>query len=222
MADITDNMISDQDLLDILGVGEDSATEESEQKSEVEEIFAGNITPATQSQEDDEEEADKKMKELQEIATQLSGQVVGKNSGSGDLDTDLSNWFDGVDALPSDPLNNYISNATVKMDYGLSKNVLSSYQLMGKLRKFLEEDAFSMIFSESALMGCDPDEILDRVKVAFTMYKELATVNARVVNDIKNYRIKINETGDIDKLNLLLSSIPSEKLERMLQELSGK
>ena len=214
MGDKSDNMATDQDLLDILG-GTSSSNEQSTPKTELEKAME------MSDEEKDKLEADKKMAELQEIATQLTSHTTGKNPGSGDVDKDLSNWFDGNDQLPSDELNNYVANASVKMDYGLTRNVLSSYSFMGKLRKFIEEDAFDVLFSEQALLGSDPDEVMDRLKVAFTMFKDLANLNAKINSDIKNYRLRSNtDSSDIDRLSLLLGSIPTEKLSKVLEEIS--
>ena len=212
MSDITENLATDQDLLDILGASSDNSVD---LKSDLEKA----MTEADEQKE--KEEADKKMAELKDIANQLTASTSGKNPGSGDIDTDLSNWFDGKDPLPSDELNNYVSNATVKMDYGLTKNVLSSYSFMGKLRKFIEEDAFDALFSEQAILGCDPEELESRLKTAFVIYKDLANLNAKINNDIKNYRLRSNtESSDIDRLSLLLGSIPTEKLSKVLEEIS--
>lgn len=220
--DKTDNMTADQDLLDILsgglGVEEDntSTVVADDNPSELEKALSG-----TPSDEEDEKDADSKLAELKEIADKLTMSTTGKNPGSGDIDTDLSNWFDGKDALPSDSLNDYVSNASLKMDYGLSKNVISSYAFMGKLRKFIEEDAFDVLFSEQAILGCDPEDVESRLRTAFTMYEKLASLNAKVINDIKNYRLKSNtESTDIDRLTLLLGSIPSDKLTKILEEIS--
>lgn len=207
--DVSDNMATDQDLLDILG-GADEET-----KSDLEKAME-----KTDS-EKEKEAADKKLAELKDIANQLTHSTVGKNPGSGDLDKDLSNWFEGSTPLPSDDLNNYVSNATVKMDYGLTRSALSSYQLIGKLYKFINEDAFDVVFSEQALLGLDPEDVETRMKTAFTMMERLMALNAKVNIDIKNYRIRSNtDDTDIDRLSLLLGSIPTEKLSNVLEEIS--
>ena len=203
MSDITNNLTTDQDLLNILQ-GNDTNTEDT-----------------SVSVDTDEEEASKKLQELKDIASQLSVETVNNNTGSGDIDTDLSNWFDGKDALPSSSLTNYVSNASVKMEYGLQRQVLSSYSLMGKLYKFLSEDAFDVLFNEQALLSLDSEEVEARVKIAFTMYERLAALNAKVNHDLKDYKLKSNtDNTDIDRLSLLLGSIPSEKLTKMLEEIA--
>ena len=216
MADKTDNLTTDQDLLDIL----ESSSSDDNQKSGLEEAMSSD-TSTKSIEEGEKEETDKKMMELQNIANKLvSSSAVSIGKGSGDIDEDLSNWFDGIDNLPSDELNEYVSNQTLKMDYGLTRNVLSSYKLMGKVRKFIEDDAYNALFSEQAVMGLSSDEILERLKIAFVIYKDLASLNAKINIDIKNYRLKSNsDTSDIDRLSLLLGSIPSEKLSQVLEGL---
>ena len=157
--------------------------------------------------------------DIKDIAEKFS--VVNGNPGSGDIDTDLSNWFDGTDALPSESLNNTVANSSVKLDYGLTHTTLTSFKLMSKLRKFIEEDAFDMLFSETAILGIDTEEILDRVKVAFTMYKELGMFTQRVVQSQRDFRLKSgSESAEVDRLTMLLSTIPSDKLESTLKEIA--
>ena len=169
----------------------------------------------------DKEDADKKMEEIRSLVETFgSSDTVGRNQGSGDIDTDLSNWFDGVDSLPSDGLNSYVSNSEAKMSYGLSRNALSGYQMMGKLGKFLDS-SMDCLFSESAIMGLSPDDLLDRIKVGFAMFKELGSLNQKTLMALKDYKLKSGSSSDdTDKLSMLLSSIPSDKLEEILMELN--
>ena len=204
MSDITNNLTTDQDLLDIL-----QGTSSIDTSSNVDTHIS------------DEEEANKKLQELKDIASQLSIDTTNFDPGSGNIDDDLANWFDGKDALPSSSLTNYVSNSSVKMEYGLQRQVLSSYTLMGKLYKFLSEDAFDVLFDESALLSLDAEEVESRVKTAFTMYERLAALNAKINRDLKDYKLKSNtDNSDIDRLSLLLGSIPSEKLSKMLEEIA--
>jgi hypothetical protein len=169
---------------------------------------------------DEESEMNSKMQDIKELANTLQEKSTGGNPGSGDLDIDLSNWFNGKDVLPSDELNMYNTNSIMKMSYGLSRHSLKSYELMGRLGNFLN-DSFDMLFSESAIMALDPEDILDRVKVAFTMYKELGRLNQKTYNDIIEQKNRWNtDSGDIDRLAMLLASIPSEKLQSILEEIS--
>lgn len=207
MSDITNNLTTDQDLLDILSGTSSSNTS-----------VATNNTVSVDS---DEDEANKKLQELKDIASQLSIDTNNLTPGSGNIDDDLSNWFEGRDALPSGALTNYVSNSSVKMEYGLQRQVLSSYSLMGKLYKFLSEDAFDVLFNEQALLSLDSEEVESRVKIAFTMYERLAALNAKVNRDLKDYKLKSNtDNTDIDRLSLLLGSIPSEKLNKILEEIA--
>lgn len=201
--DTSDTLIDNEDLLSILG--------------------ANTSTDAASAlDESDEVEADKKMKELKAIADQLEESTKGSNPGSGDLDKDLSDWFDGRSSLPSDDLNSYVSNSMIKMDYGTSRHTLSNFSKMGVLSRFLDS-SFEIMFDDTTIMTLDPDDLEERVKLAFTMYRELGTLNQRTIQNIRDYHLKANTgSDDVDKMSLLLSSIPSDKLKALLLEITGE
>ena len=207
MSDVSDNLIENDDLLDIL-VGS------SEELSEVEKVME------SEDSNNEQEDVSKRLDEIRALADTVVSSDVASNPGSGDLDTDLDNWFNGVDSIPSDKLNEYVSNVNLKMDYGLTRQTLSNMTIMGRMHRFLES-SFDMLMDESALMNLDPDEFESRVKMVFTMYKELATLNQRTVMSLKDYRLKSgNETDEIDKISMLLSSIPSDKLKTALDNIT--
>ena len=168
----------------------------------------------------EEEEAEKKIDEIRSIAKTLNTGIVKGNSGSGDIDQDIIDWFEGKSPLPSTELNNYVTNPNIKMSYGLSRNTLSNFDMMGNLRKFLNS-SFELLFSDTAIMGLSPDELVDRVKVGFTIYKDLSVLNSRTVLTLNEQRYKngSDSSTDIDKLSMLLSSIPSDKLQKILEDL---
>lgn len=136
--------------------------------------------------------------------------------GSGDVGTDLSRWIDGKDLTPSDDLNRYVSSADVKFKYGLSHSTMNNFDLMTKLKKFLD-GANEMLFNEEAVLNLSPYELENRVRTAFTMYAELAKINQRTVLALEQQRRRYNDgTSEVDKLALLLSSVPTEKLKDIL------
>lgn len=137
-------------------------------------------------------------------------------SGSGDVNQDLENWIDGKDLAPSDDLNRYVSATDVKFKYGLTHNTLTNFTLMSQLQKFLNVSN-EILFSESAAMNLPPDELESRVRMAFTMYAELSRINQRTAIALEEQRRKYNAgSTDIDKLALLLASVPSDKLKEIL------
>ena len=137
-------------------------------------------------------------------------------TGSGDVNQDLENWIDGKDLAPSDDLNRYVSATDVKFKYGLTHNTLTNFTLMSQLQKCLEVSN-EILFSESAAMNLPPDELESRVRMAFTMYAELSRINQRTAIALEEQRRKYNDgSTDIDKLALLLASVPSDKLKEIL------
>ena len=128
-------------------------------------------------------------------------------SGSGDVSQDLE---------PSDDLNRFVSATDVKFKYGLTHNTLNNFTLMAQLQKFLDTSN-EILFSESAAMNLSPEELESRVRMAFTMYAELSRINQRTALALEEQRRKYNDgSTDIDKLSLLLSSVPSDKLKEIL------
>lgn len=170
---------------------------------------------------DDDREVEKRMEEIRSIAKTLNTGISKGNAGSGDLDKDVEDWFNGKTPLPSTSLNSYVTNSNIKMSYGLSRNTLSNFDMMGNLRKFLNS-SFDLLFSDSALLGLSPDELIDRVKVGFTIYKDLSVLNSRTILTLNEQRYKNgnDSSTDIDKLSMLLSSIPSDRLQKVLEDLS--
>lgn len=137
-------------------------------------------------------------------------------TGRGDVNQDLENWIDGKDLAPSDDLNRYVSATDVKFKYGLTHNTLTNFTLMSQLQKFLDVSN-EILFSESAAMNLPPDELESRVRMAFTMYAELSRINQRTAIALEEQRRKYNDgSTDIDKLALLLASVPSDKLKEIL------
>ena len=204
MSDPSDNLIENEDLLSLL--------ESSPAPNPVEQVMS----------DEDSAEADKKLQELAKIASEISTTPTTSNPGSGDIDQDLEDWFNGVKQLPSDELGLYVSNPIPKMDFGTIRHTLSGFSKMGVLGKFLDS-SFELLFAEGAAVGLSPDELEERVKLAFAMYKELSALNQRTIRDMKDYRMKSGTAADeVDKLALLLSSIPEEKLKALLTEISSK
>lgn len=216
---------NDDDLLKILqGSSDDNNDNDKEQGNKNQSDTKQEKNPIEEAMNQDEEDIDKKMEQIKSLADSLKdgSSNTGSNPGSGDIDVDISNWYKGKDVVPSDELNTYTANAPIKMSYGLSRHTLNNYEMMGKLGKFINS-SFDMLFSEQALMTLDPDDIADRMKIAFTMYKELGSLSQKTYHDLIEQRNRWNEDdGDIDKLAMLLASIPSEKLQNVLEEISFK
>lgn len=151
-----------------------------------------------------------------DIEDSSSHSTTGISSGSGDVSQDLENWIDGKDLAPSDDLNRFVSATDVKFKYGLTHNTLNNFTLMAQLQKFLDTSN-EILFSESAAMNLSPEELESRVRMAFTMYAELSRINQRTALALEEQRRKYNDgSTDIDKLSLLLSSVPSDKLKEIL------
>ena len=69
-------------------------------------------------------------------------------------------------------------------------------------------------------MNLDTDSLEERLKLAFTIYERLNSLNNKTILALAEQQYKYNENNStMDRLNMLLSSIPSEKLESILKSL---
>lgn len=204
MSGSSDNLFDNEDLLSILNA--DMESKESLDSS---------------LQDSDEIEQQKKLDEIKELSSQITSlnNIDVENLGSGDIDTDLSNWYDGIDSMPSVPLNQYVSNRDIKMEYGLSKNTITNYSMIGKLNHVID-DMFPLLFDTNALLSLTPSELEERMKLAFAMRDKLYSQSERAVKNLRESKLRGNDTDDVDKLRMLLSSISSDKLKAVLSELN--
>lgn len=169
--------------------------------------------------EEDAEEATAKLKSILSLAS-AKKQEEPVNLGSGDLDDDLSNNYQGRDAIPSEPLTRYVSNTASKSAYGLSRHVLGNFELMGLFRQFLSR-SFDSVFGLNQLAGLDPEERENFYLKGFSIFKELFLMNSKTILTLNEQRAKY-EGGDTenDRLSMLIGAIPSDKLAAILEELS--
>nr|DAT60821.1 MAG TPA: hypothetical protein [Bacteriophage sp.] len=204
--------MDNNDLISILAKGEEDEIKQDTKDSQV----------GSEDTEDDSNGVGTSLKttmsamDVLDIEDSSNHSTTGISSGSGDVSQDLENWIDGKDLAPSDDLNRFVSATDVKFKYGLTHNTLNNFTLMAQLQKFLDTSN-EILFSESAAMNLSPDELESRVRMAFTMYAELSRINQRTALALEEQRRKYNDgSTDIDKLSLLLSSVPSDKLKEIL------
>lgn len=204
--------MDNNDLISILAKGEEDEIKQDTKDSQV----------GSEDTEDDSNGVGTSLKttmsamDVLDIEDSSNHSTTGISSGSGDVSQDLENWIDGKDLAPSDDLNRFVSATDVKFKYGLTHNTLNNFTLMAQLQKFLDTSN-EILFSESAAMNLSPEELESRVRMAFTMYAELSRINQRTALALEEQRRKYNDgSTDIDKLSLLLSSVPSDKLKEIL------
>ena len=137
------------------------------------------------------------------------------NYGSGDITEDLMNWFNGNDKLPSDPLAGFLSNAVLKAEFGMFFNMIKNFSRMKKLQDFVDK-AEDIYFNPEDIMRLDPDELKKRLESASDVMKNLYEMNRRTISGIKQK----GKEEEMDKLKILLSAIPSNKLKDIISSLN--
>lgn len=221
--------ITADDLMEILSSGADSSDIDAADSSG----GSGGTSPAPSTvdpsaalldsledlKSNDPEAANSLLLDLLADAATGSASVI-ENEGTGNLDTDLENWFNGADNIPSSPLAAYIANAPSKLEMGLKKHSISSFGLIAALENFIS-DAASTAFDAAALAVLDPSEVNNRIRLAFTIWKDLYLMNQKTYALLKDLKLKGDDVGDdTDELRTLLQSIPDSKLRNMLQALN--
>lgn len=141
------------------------------------------------------------------------------NDGSGDIQEDLINWFSGVDAVPSNPLRDFTSSTALKTDMGLKMSTLNNFAMMNRVKKFLE-DAMDFSFETSTLINLEPSDLENKIRTAFSIYKDLYTMNQRSLQIMREMKLKGVETEEVDEMALLLSSISDTTLKGVLEKLN--
>jgi hypothetical protein len=137
------------------------------------------------------------------------------NRGSGDINEDLMNWFVGVDKLPSDPLADFLSNSALKAEFGMMFNMIKNFERIKKLQDFVDK-AEEVYFNPEDIITLDPEDLEKRMKFASDVMKNMYEMNRRTISSIK----KKSDDGEMEKLKVLLSAIPNNKLKDIISSLS--
>jgi hypothetical protein len=139
------------------------------------------------------------------------------NIGSGDVTEDLMNWFKGDDKLPSDPLVEFLNSASLKVEFGMMFNMIKNFARLKKLQDFVDQ-AEEVYFDPNEIINLEPDELKERMKFASDIMSNMFEMNRKTIMGMK----KKNDEEDMDKLKLLLSAIPSNKLKDIITNLTTK
>lgn len=151
-----------------------------------------------------------------DINSLIGAGLVGQksNKGSGDVTTDLLNWLNNSDTMPSDPLTSYLSNSHIKAEFSLYYLLLNNMSRMKTIDEFLR-DAESILYNTRDIHNLDPDELKERYVNANKVMENLLTHSTRIVANIK----KNKNDDEMDKLKMLLGAIPSNKLKEIIGNL---
>jgi hypothetical protein len=138
------------------------------------------------------------------------------NIGSGDISQDLVNWFNGSDKLPSDPLASFLNSSALKAEFGMFFNMISNFARMKRLQEFVDQ-AEMIYFNPDDVLSLTSEELKSRLTTASSIIQNLYEVNRRTIASMKNK----NKEDEMDKLKILLSAIPNNKLKEIISNLNG-
>lgn len=138
-----------------------------------------------------------------------------KNLGSGNTLEDLIEWLKSDGTVPSDPLINMMSNYTMKSEMLMFFGVFNNVKRLSKLTAFIDA-ADNIVYDPDKLITMDADESLVLLSSAS---KEVSGIYDAVRKSLATVKLKKEE--DIDKLKLLLGSIPTDKLKEIIKSLNN-
>lgn len=138
------------------------------------------------------------------------------NPGTGDVSEDLMNWLNAMDKLPSDPLATFLNNAVLKAEFGMFFNLIKNFSRLKKLQDFVDR-AEDIYFNTDDIITLSPDEIKERMESASDIMKNLYEMNRRTIQSAKTK----GKEEEMDKLKMLLSAIPNNKLKDILTSLNN-
>jgi predicted CopG family antitoxin len=93
--------------------------------------------------------------------------------------------------------------------------MIKNFSRMKKLQDFVDK-AEDIYFNPEDIMRLDPDELKKRLESASDVMKNLYEMNRRTISGIKQK----GKEEEMDKLKILLSAIPSNKLKDIISSLN--
>lgn len=204
--------VSSFDVLDILGdVDVEDVKEKDKETDSVQEKIEGSGSVSSKGREDSSE----KIKALRE-AIRESDLFGGEgNMGSGDIIEDMIGWLQNTDKIPSDPLNSFIANSDVKLERSMDFNILMALsKRASNLLEFITESE-KMLFDPNDLLSLETDDLKERHAAASKSFDNMMELTRKMLHSLK----KEKRDAEVDKLKMLLSSLPSEKLIDLIRAL---
>ena len=134
------------------------------------------------------------------------------NSGSGDVFEDIVNWLSDKDKLPSSPLSSYLSNYYVKAEFAMYFYLISSLSRLRNLFDFISASE-AVIFNSDDVPNLNNDELKERHDKAFKSLETTLDSCRKILYGF--YRVK--KDTSVDKLQLLLNSLPTNKIQELLK-----
>lgn len=215
-----------EDLLSLLQRIEDDESNNDKEDinvDSIDDIFSNEDTESTDSEDTktNDNKEDNKTKERSLEPVSLSpDEVTLAEKGTGNLDEDIKEWYSGEMKLPSQDILNYLTGYQDKVDVGTKRAILSNFDMIGNLRSYIM-DLMGLVFDRADILNLDPEEQEEKLKLAFTMYKDIFGITQKVTHAMNEQRQKYHTTDDtLDRLSVLLSSIPNDKLEKLLKALN--
>ncbi len=184
------------------------------------------IFGALKNDTEDKKIEDKKIDEekIKDKANQLTNilQSFESPEGSGDVLKDMVDWMSGNSNLPSSELSAFTSNFRDKAKLGMYMLVLNTLTTMPKMLEY-RATAESILFDTKTLVAdyengdYDPEELMKN-------WDKANSSTIKMLDSLRRILIAINdldteEREDMEKMRILLASMPKERIKGLLENL---
>ncbi len=205
----------DFDVLDILDDVEVDLNNDGNEDKEEKEVEKTDSTSSKVGVGVGREDSSEKIKVLRD-AIRNSDLFGGEgNMGSGDVIEDLIGWLQNRDKIPSDPLSSFTANSEVKLERSIDFNILMAMsRRASNLLDFISESE-KALFDPNDILGMEVDDLKERHTAASKSFDNMMELTRKLLHSLK----KDKRDEEVDKLKMLLSSLPSEKLVDLIRVL---
>ena len=191
-----DERLSDVDLLDLLGEEVDGDEDGIKEKA-----LEG-------------------VENLEDLEALFSKELAGESfdhDGTGDIYEDLVGWLNDEEKLPSSPLVSYMGNFKVKMRCALYFYHLNNLSRARNLSEYLRASEV-ILFNKDDIPATDTEELKSRYTQGLRTLGDIMEQSRRILHlfekDLKN-----DKDDSVDKLRILLGSMPSHKIKELFKYL---
>ena len=192
--------IEDIDLLDMLN--DEEGIEEVEEDNGLGKLESGGV----------EDFEDLEAMFMRELANGVSD-----HDGTGDVYEDLLSWLNDEEKLPSSPLVSYMGNFKVKMRCALYFYHLNNLSRAKNLSEYLRVSE-SLLFDKDDIPTMDTEELKTRYAQGLRTLGDIMEQSRRILHLFEK-DLKTDKDDSIDKLRILLGSMPSHKIKEMFKYL---
>lgn len=143
---------------------------------------------------------------------------VPSNDGTGDTVQDLINWVTNIDRLPSDPLASFLGNYALKSELAIYFIVMENMRRVKNLAEFIKVSE-EVLYNPLDVYNISPGDLETRHNDAVKSLELIIEHTRKAVFSLKQQKRKDKTEDETDKLKMLLSALPANKIRELMKSL---